>query len=61
LDILDTAGQEEYSSVRDLYMRTGEGFVIVYSITSRSSFDEASGLYALVQNIKNEEYPAAVR
>ena len=25
LDILDTAGQEEYSAMRDQYMRTGEG------------------------------------
>ena len=25
LDILDTAGQEEYSAMREHYMRTGEG------------------------------------
>jgi len=40
LDILDTAGQEEFSAMRDQYMRLGQGFVIVYSVTSRSSFDE---------------------
>ncbi|KAH3744251.1 Ras GTPase [Pelomyxa schiedti] len=40
LDILDTAGQEEYSAMRDQYMRTGEGFLCIYSITSRLSFDE---------------------
>ena len=40
LDILDTAGQEEYSAMRDQYMRTGQGFLIVYSIVSRNSFDE---------------------
>ena len=28
LDILDTAGQEEYSAMKDQYMRTGEGFLI---------------------------------
>ncbi len=28
LDILDTAGQEEYSAMRDQYMRTGEGFLL---------------------------------
>ncbi|OCT92566.1 hypothetical protein XELAEV_18015622mg, partial [Xenopus laevis] len=32
LDILDTAGQEEYSAMRDLYMRTGEGFLCVFAI-----------------------------
>ena len=40
LDILDTAGQEEYSAVRDQYMRSGQGFLLVYSVTSFSSFDE---------------------
>jgi len=40
LDILDTAGQEEYSAMRDQYMRFGEAFLVVYSVTSRSSFDE---------------------
>lgn len=40
LDILDTAGQEEYSAMRDSYMRSGEGFMLVFSITSRSSFEE---------------------
>ncbi|PAV16100.1 ras [Pyrrhoderma noxium] len=40
LDVLDTAGQEEYGAMREQYMRTGEGFLLVYSITSRSSFEE---------------------
>jgi len=40
LDILDTAGQEEYTELREVYMRGGEGFIIVYSITDRKSFNE---------------------
>uniref|UniRef100_M4BHB5 Uncharacterized protein n=2 Tax=Peronosporaceae TaxID=4777 RepID=M4BHB5_HYAAE len=40
LDILDTAGQEEYTSMQDQWMREGKGFLLVYSITSRSSFDD---------------------
>lgn len=32
LDVLDTAGQEEYSAMRDKYLRTAQGFVIVFSI-----------------------------
>jgi len=42
MDILDTAGQEEFSVMRDMYMRTGEGFMLVYSITSMDSFEELS-------------------
>lgn len=28
------------SAMREQYMRTGEGFLLVYSITSRNSFEE---------------------
>ncbi|KAL1771079.1 GTPase KRas isoform X2 [Sigmodon hispidus] len=34
LDILDTAGQEEYSAMRDQYIRTGEGFLYVFAINN---------------------------
>uniref|UniRef100_K3WRR9 Uncharacterized protein n=1 Tax=Globisporangium ultimum (strain ATCC 200006 / CBS 805.95 / DAOM BR144) TaxID=431595 RepID=K3WRR9_GLOUD len=40
LDILDTAGQEEYTSMQDQWMREGKGFLLVYSVTSRSTFDD---------------------
>ncbi|KAJ3441530.1 ras-like protein rasd [Anaeramoeba flamelloides] len=40
LDVLDTAGSEEHSSMRDSYMRAGEGFLIVYSVTNRQSFQK---------------------
>lgn len=39
LEVLDTAGQEEYTALRDQWIRDGEGFVLVYSITSRPSFE----------------------
>ncbi|POI34652.1 hypothetical protein CIB84_001596, partial [Bambusicola thoracicus] len=35
LDILDTAGQEEFGAMREQYMRTGEGFLLVFSVTDR--------------------------
>jgi len=40
IEILDTAGQEEYSYMRDRYMRSGQGFICVYSITDRNSFED---------------------
>lgn len=40
LDILDTAGQEEYSALRDQWVREGKAFLLVYSCTSRQSFEE---------------------
>lgn len=42
LNILDTAGQEEFSALRDQYIRSGDGYVIVFSITSATSFLEVN-------------------
>ena len=42
LDILDTAGQVEFTAMRDQYMRCGEGFIICYSVTDRHSFQEGT-------------------
>ncbi|ELR11576.1 Ras subfamily protein [Acanthamoeba castellanii str. Neff] len=53
LDMLDTAGQEEYSCMRDQYMRVGQCFIVMYSITSRNSFDEARNIRDLILRIKD--------
>ncbi|EEP76035.1 protein ras-2 [Uncinocarpus reesii 1704] len=52
LEVLDTAGQEEYTSLRDQWIRDGEGFVLVYSITSRSSFSSIQKFYNQIQLVK---------
>ncbi|KAG0236581.1 Ras GTPase [Actinomortierella wolfii] len=56
LDVLDTAGQEEYSAMREQYMRTGEGFLLVYSITSRNSFEEISTFYQQILRVKDKDF-----
>ncbi|KAI5959666.1 ras1 [Candida margitis] len=55
LDILDTAGQEEYSAMREQYMRTGEGFLLVYSINSRNSLEELQTFYEQILRVKDSE------
>src|SRR5262249_20077250 len=40
LEILDTAGQDDFSMLRDQWIRECDGFVLVYNITDRDSFDE---------------------
>ncbi|ORX36655.1 ras small monomeric GTPase [Kockovaella imperatae] len=56
LDVLDTAGQEEYGAMREQYMRTGEGFLLVYSITSRSSFEEVSTFHQQILRVKDKDF-----
>lgn len=61
LDILDTAGQEEYSAMRDSYMRMGEAFLCVYSITSRISFDEILSYREQILRVKDiDKFPMVI-
>ncbi|XP_046865857.1 GTP-binding protein Rit2 isoform X2 [Drosophila willistoni] len=55
LDILDTAGQVEFTAMRDQYMRCGEGFIICYSVTDRHSFQEASEYRKLITRVRLSE------
>lgn len=52
LEVLDTAGQEEYTALRDQWIRDGEGFVLVYSISSRSSFTRITRFHNQIQRVK---------
>lgn len=52
LEVLDTAGQEEYTALRDQWIRDGEGFVLVYSITSRASFARIQKFYNQIKLVK---------
>jgi len=55
LDILDTAGQDEFSALQDQWMREGKGFLLVYSIVSRVSFEEMDKLRKKLLRIKDDD------
>ncbi|EFW98633.1 Ras small monomeric GTPase [Grosmannia clavigera kw1407] len=55
LEILDTAGTEQFVAMRDLYMKTGQGFLLVFSITSPSSLTELTMLREEIIRIKDDE------
>ena len=81
LDILDTAGQEEfvhaflffvqqilsapyffrYSAMRDQYYRAGQGFLVVFAINSRPSFEMARELFDVIHRVKDQDWVPAVR
>eukprot|EP00005_Dracoamoeba_jomungandri_P001497 CAMPEP_0174256760 /NCGR_PEP_ID=MMETSP0439-20130205/5962_1 /TAXON_ID=0 /ORGANISM="Stereomyxa ramosa, Strain Chinc5" /LENGTH=188 /DNA_ID=CAMNT_0015339519 /DNA_START=115 /DNA_END=681 /DNA_ORIENTATION=- len=60
MDILDTAGEDEYSVMRDIYFRRAGGFLLVYSVTSRSSFEELSLHKERICRARDEESVAMV-
>jgi GTPase KRas protein len=59
LEILDTAGADEYLHLRDRWIRATEGFILVYSISSRSSFRRIRGLYDQIQQVKKSPHASS--
>lgn len=55
MDILDTAGQEDYAAIRDNYFRSGEGFLCVFSITEQESLNAAHELREQILRVKNDD------
>ncbi|XP_030378127.1 ras-related protein Ral-a isoform X2 [Scaptodrosophila lebanonensis] len=55
IDILDTAGQEDYAAIRDNYFRSGEGFLCVFSITDDESFQATQEFREQILRVKNDE------
>lgn len=53
LEILDTAGTEQFTAMRDLYMKNGQGFVLVYSITAQSTFNDLHDLRDQILRVKD--------
>lgn len=49
------------SAMREQYMRTGEGFLLVYSITSRNSFEEISTFHQQILRVKDmDSFPVII-
>ncbi|KAI5898618.1 ras protein [Schizophyllum commune H4-8] len=52
VEVIDTAGQEEYATLRDQWVREGQGFILVYSIASRSTFDRLEVFRQSMRRVK---------
>ena len=55
LEILDTAGSEQFASMRDLYIRNGDGFMLVFSQTNPDSVEDLSPLISQIIKLKGAE------
>ena len=56
LEVYDTSGQDEYLTLWDQCIRAGNGFVLVYSITSRRTFSRLGFLHSQILRAKGQEH-----
>ncbi|XP_028456161.1 ras-related protein R-Ras isoform X2 [Perca flavescens] len=55
LDILDTAGQEEFGAMREQYMRSGEGFLLVFALNDLGSYHEVQKFHTQILRVKDRD------
>lgn len=55
LEILDTAGTEQFTAMRDLYMKNGQGFLLVFSITSMVTLNDLHELREQILRVKESD------
>ena len=52
IEIVDTAGNEQFVAMRDICIKEGDGFILVYSIISKTTIDELDSFYQRIMSVK---------
>lgn len=52
MEILDTAGVAQFTAMRELYIKNGQGFILVYSVTDKNSLQELLSIREQIIRIK---------
>ena len=55
LEILDTAGTDQFSSLLDLYILNGQGFLLIYSVASAQTYIDAQPLREKIFRIRRSK------
>nr|CAD2129017.1 unnamed protein product [Meloidogyne enterolobii] len=53
VEVVDTAGQDEFAEMREPHFQTGDGFLLVFSVASRSSLEYMLKLREFIENYNN--------
>lgn len=52
LDILDTAGQDEFTALRETYMKSQDGFLLCYSLGSKDTLNQVPDFHTQILRSK---------
>ena len=55
LEILDTAGQDDYQTMLDTWINSADGFILVYSIDNKESFESTKSRYDRILKLKADQ------
>ncbi|KZV73154.1 hypothetical protein PENSPDRAFT_683187 [Peniophora sp. CONT] len=55
IEVLDTAGAEQFTALNEMYITHGQGFILVFSLTQASSLREVETLREQIYRIKGED------
>ena len=57
LEILDTAGEKDYQNMFNSWVNKGDGFILVFAINDKESFDYLKNIKNKINEIKGENIP----
>ena len=57
LEILDTAGEKNYQNMFNSWVNKGDGFILVFAINDKESFDYLKNIKNKINEIKGENIP----
>jgi len=60
LDILDTAGQEDFTALRSTWMRERDGFILVFAVNARDTMDDLQSFYDQLVVMHEDRMPPIV-
>jgi len=60
LKIIDTAGTEQFTSMVELYIQNCQGFVLVYDVTKKTSFEGLEAIKSMIWKVKVRNEPPPI-
>ncbi|ORY52191.1 putative ras-related protein RSR1 [Leucosporidium creatinivorum] len=55
LEVMDTAGTEQFMALHSMYMKSGDGFILVFSLCSMESVSELQNIREQINRVKETQ------